>query len=225
MASNDLKTEALVLRRTNYDEADRILTLLTPEGRKSVLAKGVRREKSKLAGGIEMFCRSEVVLHQGRGELMILTSAKMKDYYQKILADFETLEVASEILKRITKVSEAVDNPEHYKITRECLAALNAGAERTTVLAWFYFNVARTSGEQINLYYDATGAKLTEDGRYSWDNMENNLRSAAKGKISAAEIKMMRLMVTAELQLVLRVKDTEKMMPELLYIAKSLNQL
>lgn len=52
---NDLHTRAIVLRRTNYGETDRILNLLTPEGKKSVLAKGVRREKSKLAGGIELF--------------------------------------------------------------------------------------------------------------------------------------------------------------------------
>lgn len=42
---NDLHTRAIVLRRTNYGETDRILNLLTPEGKKSVLAKGVRREK------------------------------------------------------------------------------------------------------------------------------------------------------------------------------------
>ena len=50
--SRDKRTQAIVLRRTNYGEADRILQLLTPEGKKSVMAKGVRKEKSKLAGGI-----------------------------------------------------------------------------------------------------------------------------------------------------------------------------
>ena len=39
----DLKTKAIVLKRTDYGEADRILQLLTPEGKKSVMAKGVRR--------------------------------------------------------------------------------------------------------------------------------------------------------------------------------------
>ncbi|HRQ86596.1 MAG TPA: recombination protein O N-terminal domain-containing protein, partial [Candidatus Saccharibacteria bacterium] len=46
------RTRAIILRRTNYGEADRILQLLTPEGRKSAIARGVRKEKSKLAGGI-----------------------------------------------------------------------------------------------------------------------------------------------------------------------------
>ena len=48
------RLRAIVLRRTNYGEADRILQLLTPKGKRSVMAKGVRRERSKLAGGIEL---------------------------------------------------------------------------------------------------------------------------------------------------------------------------
>ena len=46
---NDIKTLAYVIRRTNYGEADRIINLITPEGKISAIAKGVRKEKSKLA--------------------------------------------------------------------------------------------------------------------------------------------------------------------------------
>ena len=49
--NRDLSTKAIVLKRTNYDEADRILNLLTPEGKMSALARSVRKEKSRLAGG------------------------------------------------------------------------------------------------------------------------------------------------------------------------------
>ena len=54
--NKDIRTKAFVLKRTNYREADRILNLITPEGKISAIARGARREKSKLAGGIEMFC-------------------------------------------------------------------------------------------------------------------------------------------------------------------------
>ena len=56
------RLRAIVLRRTNYGEADRILQLLTPKGKRSVMAKGARRERSKLAGGIELFALCDVVL-------------------------------------------------------------------------------------------------------------------------------------------------------------------
>ena len=49
------KVLAIVLRRTDFGEADRIVNLLTSEGKISAIARGARRQKSKLAGGIEIF--------------------------------------------------------------------------------------------------------------------------------------------------------------------------
>ena len=62
MNNSRKKTLTIVLRRTDFGEADRILTLLTPEGKKTAIARGVRKPKSKLAGGIELFSLNEVVL-------------------------------------------------------------------------------------------------------------------------------------------------------------------
>ncbi len=74
---NEIKTKSYVLRRTNYGEADRILNLITPAGKISAIAKGVRKEKSKLAGGVEMFSLAELTIHKGKGEFGTITSAKM----------------------------------------------------------------------------------------------------------------------------------------------------
>lgn len=223
--NSDVKTEALVIRRTKYEEADRILFLLTPRGKMSVLAKAVRREKSKLAGGIEMFCLSEITIHQGRGNLAILTSAKMKEFYKNLVMDFDKMEMGSEIIKMAGKGVEMMDNPELFDITKQSLKALNDGGDAEIILAWFYFNLARAVGEQMNLYYDVDGEKLREDEKYTWDSMEKSLKKAKGGKITANEIKMMRLMLTAKLALVLRVKECKQMASELLYIAKTLNQV
>ena len=73
---SDTRTLAYVLRRTNYGEADRILNLLTPEGKISAMARGVRKEKSKLASNIEMFCLIDLNVHEGKGNLAVVTSAK-----------------------------------------------------------------------------------------------------------------------------------------------------
>lgn len=223
--SRDLRTEAIVLKRTNYGEADRILTIITPEGKKSVLAKSVRREKSRLAGGIEMFSLSEVVIHQGRGDLSILTAAKPKRFYREILADFSRLEVASEILRRVAKAAEGVERGEFFELAKQSLEAINRGGNVEIILAWFYLNLIKNSGEQINVTFDVNGNALVEGENYTWDVTEKALKPAEKGAISTNEIKMMRLMLSAKLDLILRVKDVEKMAAELLYIAKSLNQL
>ena len=223
--NSDLRTLALVLKRTNYGETDRIINLLTPSGKISALAKGVRKEKSRLASGIEMFSLSEMVIHQGKSEFGILTAAKPKEFYQGILADFSRLEVASEIIKSVSKAAEQVNAGEFFSVTVQALRAIDKGENLELILAWFYFNMARISGEQINLYNDLDGKPLKAEEAYAWSAADGVLRASSAGKLSGPEIKMMRLMLSAELSLVLKVKDTAKMAPELLYIAKSVNQL
>ena len=61
------KTEAVVLKQTPLSEADRILTLLTPDlGKVRAVAKGVRRTKSRLAGHLELLSHASVSLTMGR---------------------------------------------------------------------------------------------------------------------------------------------------------------
>jgi len=49
-------TSAIVLSRINFGEADKIVTFITPSsGKLSCIARGARKIKSKLAGGIELF--------------------------------------------------------------------------------------------------------------------------------------------------------------------------
>lgn len=225
ISTRDLQTKCLVLKRTNYGETDRILNVLTPEGKLSVLAKGARKEKSKLAGGIEMFSLSEIVVHYGKSDLAVLTSARSKEFYKGILADFNRLEVASEIIKKISKVSEQVSDAGFFSVTVQALRALDRGKSTDLVLAWFYFNVAKLSGEQINLYTDTDGNSLIIGESYTWDSTEKALHINKSGPISTNEIKMMRLLLSAELNLCLRVSSAEQMARELLYIAKSVNQV
>lgn len=222
MPESDLKTEAFVLRRTNYGEADRILNLLTPEGKISCLAKGVRKEKSKLAGGIELFTLSQVVLHQNpKSDLRLLTSAKMRVFYERLLIDLDRLELASKIIKELSRITDQVDSPEFFGLMKQSLEGLNQGLNLTLVEAWFNFNLARIKGEQINLLSDVDGDKLSPDMYYVWDATEQALRPLSSGKIGADEIKIMRLMLVSPLELISRIKGVEKQLNEIEYISKS----
>ncbi|MEP7187672.1 MAG: recombination protein O N-terminal domain-containing protein, partial [Roseiflexaceae bacterium] len=49
------RTEAVIIRRADFGEADRLLTLITPQGKRRVVAKGARKTTSRLAGHIELF--------------------------------------------------------------------------------------------------------------------------------------------------------------------------
>ncbi len=218
----DIRTKAIVLRRTNYGETDRILNILTPEGKYAVLAKGARKEKSRLAGGIEMFCLSEITFHEGRGSLATLTSAKMIDYYQNLLTDFARLELASHFLKSINKASEQVDSPDFFDILSQSLLALNANYDYRLVESWFLFNLAKASGSPANLHFDATGQKLIEDQTYVWDGIESSLAPSDQGNITADHIKLMRLLHVANLSVATRVKNHDSLLDDILHIAKNI---
>ncbi len=76
------RTEAVVLRRADLGEADRILTLYTPAyGKVRAVAKGVRKPASKLGGHLDLFTRSKLLLARGRN-LDVVTGAETLDAYR-----------------------------------------------------------------------------------------------------------------------------------------------
>lgn len=223
MKSYDIKTKAYVMRRTNYGEADRILNIITPLGKMSVMAKGVRKLKSKLAGAVEMFCLSELNIHQGNSEIYTLTGAKMLKYYNQILTDYNKMELASEILKWANKYAEGTESEAFFEIVDESLGAINDGVSLSLVEGWVRINFLKNIGEEINLYRDNGGEKLSAEENYDWDSMERAFFKNPGGEFGADEIKLMRLMTTSKLKLVTRVKDADGKIEKILRLVRSLN--
>lgn len=225
---DDLKTRALVLRRTNYGEADRILNLITPVGKIAVMAKGIRKPKAKLAGAVEIFTLLEANLHFGKkrgGEgLATLTGAKMVRFYGGILKDFNRMELATDLLKRINRAAESVDTPEHFEILNECLIALDEGADLNLVEAWFLIRLTRAMGEQINLMTDVNGEKLKLDQKYEWDFNEMAFFESASGNDTNL-IKILRLMWATDLKTVRRIKNLDEYLPLVLKIAQAVSKV
>jgi DNA repair protein RecO (recombination protein O) len=70
-------TEGVILRRVDYGEADRILTVLTRDhGKIGVIARGVRKAGSRLAAHTDLFAHSRMQLARGRGDLDVLTQSE-----------------------------------------------------------------------------------------------------------------------------------------------------
>ena len=206
MPARDFRTLGIVLRRTNYGEADRILNIITPDGKISVIAKGARKEKSRLAGGIEMFSLVDLNIHQGKSDLGVVTGAKMVKYYQKILKDYERMELAAIVLRRINAASEHTDNPELFEIARQVLEGLDGGVGLELAEGWFWLKLLRASGTEMNLYRDTAGAKLVEGERYNWNVAEEAFALDAKGEYGTDEIKLLRLATTMDLSAVRKIK-------------------
>ncbi|HSW77886.1 MAG TPA: DNA repair protein RecO [Candidatus Chromulinivoraceae bacterium] len=216
-----IRTQAIVLRRTNYGEADRILHLLTPEGKRNVMARGVRREKSKLAGGIELFAVSDVVISSGRGELGILTSARLIQFYRHILEDYDTMQFGYEVVKQVSRATETVDEPEWFEVLQEVFMGLDVKTiPRGVVEIWFYLRYATLLGRELSLTNDINGQKLSSDQVYLYDVGEQGLRAAVNGDLTADHIKFLRLVNAKSLKVLAQIGGIEPILPACLRTAR-----
>ncbi len=217
---NTLRVRAIVLRRTNYGEADRILQLLTPLGKRSVIARGVRREKSKLAGGVELFAVTDVMITEGRGELGVLTSARLVQFYRHILEDYDTMQFAYEAIKHVTRASEMIDEPEWYDTLSGVFAALDTPTiSLQLVQTWFYLRYAALMGHELSLQHDVDGNKLLPNQTYTYDQDEKGLRQSSNGELTTDHIKFLRLVQAKPLNIFAQVGGTEEILPGCVQVA------
>ena len=216
-----LKTQGIILQRTNFGEADRILQLLTPEGTFGVMARGVRREKSKLAGGIELFAVSDVVLGEGKGDLRILVSARLKTFYRHILEEYERLEWGYWVIGCVRRESNDVATDEWYAMLVEVLAALDQkDVPLPLVQAWFFVRVAAVLGADLNTARDVAGTRLAADMTYRYDEHERGFVSATNGAVTAEHIKILRLLATQSLATIVHVGGLDAYMAACVDIAR-----
>lgn len=209
--NKQVKTKAIVLKRTNYGEADRVLQLITPLGKMSVLARGVRKEKSKLAGGIELLATSDIVVSQGKGELSLLTSSRLEKFYSDILQDYDRLEFANLVIKNVSKFSENVEEPVWYEMTKEVFESLNnKNIPIRIIQAWFYLRIAAYQGHELSLIYDIEGNKLYPEENYFYDSENQGLSNKSNGPITSEHIKILRILNNRPIATIMNVGGIDK---------------
>ncbi len=105
-----LVSPAIVLRHTNYRDADRVVTFMTRDfGRLSGLARGVRRSVRRFGGRLDLFSHVELTWRPGRGELVHLESAKLINAHLGLRNDLPRMAwagVFSELVERLFQPDE-----------------------------------------------------------------------------------------------------------------------
>jgi DNA repair protein RecO (recombination protein O) len=129
-----VKTEAVVLRSLRYGEADRILHLYTPHrGRVGAIAKGVRRTRSRFGGRLEPFFWLNLVLHEGRSDLLTVTSAETVAAHPRLREDARALDSAARACDAVARLFETADpHPEVFNLLCNELALLEADRGNAT---------------------------------------------------------------------------------------------
>jgi DNA repair protein RecO (recombination protein O) len=127
VAGKTLKTEAVVLRSIRYGEADRILHLYSrTRGRFGAIAKGARRPKSRFGGRLEPFFRLDLVLHEGRGELLTVTNVATVDGFPRLRVSGSALGAAARACDAVLRLLDTPEpNPPAYNLLCRYLSLLD----------------------------------------------------------------------------------------------------
>ncbi len=219
--NNLLRTKGILLRRTNYGEADRIVNFMTPEGKVSAIMRGARREKSKLAGSVELFAISDITLRRGKGDLDVLTSARLDKFYSNIMKDYDRLQFGYELIKKIAEVGDVGDYSDWFDVMIEVYRGLDDFAVPLQLAqTWFYIRYADLTGYQLNLERDVAGNKLLIDETYMYDVNEQGLRLSQQGSINADHIKYLRLVSAKPLMNVAQIGGVETILDDCWLLAR-----
>jgi DNA repair protein RecO (recombination protein O) len=127
VAGTTVKTEAVVLRSIRYGEADRILHLYSKtRGRIGAIAKGARKPRSRFGGRLEPFFRLDLVLHEGRSDLMTVTSATTVDGYPRLRNSGAALTAGARACDAVLRLLDAAEpNPPAYNLLCRYLSLLD----------------------------------------------------------------------------------------------------
>lgn len=102
-AEHTLRVEAVVLRHSDWGEADRLLTLFSRErGKLRCIAKGVRRLRSRKAGHLEPFTRAALMLARGR-DFWLVTQAETLDAYLPLREDLVRTGYAAYVIELVDR--------------------------------------------------------------------------------------------------------------------------
>jgi DNA repair protein RecO (recombination protein O) len=147
------RTEALVLKGYDFGEADRILTLYTPNaGKLRVIAKGVRRTKSRMGGHLDLFTRSSLLVARGR-QLDIVTQAETLESFRPMRDDLWRLSHAHYVAELVDNfTAEQFANFPLYSLTIVTLRRLSEDGNVDLIMPAFELQLLALTGYRPQLH-------------------------------------------------------------------------
>jgi DNA repair protein RecO (recombination protein O) len=98
------KTDGIVLKRKNFGEADKILTVLTRNyGKLHLIAKGVRSTRSRKAPRLELFCLTKLLISKGRN-LDLINDVEIISNYSNIRKSLKRIAYAYQICEIVDRL-------------------------------------------------------------------------------------------------------------------------
>ncbi len=148
-----LRTEAVVLRHTDWGEADRLLWLFTREqGKVRIIAKGVRKLRSRKAGHLEPFIHSNLLLAYGR-EMWIVTQAETISAFIPLRENLVRLGYASYVIELLDRFTyEEGENKPLFRLLVDTLSRLSSEADPVFAVRYYEIRLLDLVGYRPQLF-------------------------------------------------------------------------
>jgi DNA repair protein RecO (recombination protein O) len=163
-------TDAIVLSRFDYGEADRIMTLFTPEyGKLTAIAKGVRRPTSRLGGALEPLAELRVALARGRN-FDVVTQVEVSKAWLRLRDNLESAATAwylAELADR--SIEERHEAEGLYALLKRAYELLDDGMNPGRVARWYEMHLADELGVRPEVDRCVECDRMLEaDERFRW---------------------------------------------------------
>ncbi|MBM4466204.1 MAG: DNA repair protein RecO [Chloroflexi bacterium] len=200
------RTEAIVLKRSDFGEADRLLTLYTPRlGKTRAIAKGVRKPTSRKSGHVELFTHSQLLIAKGRN-LDIVTQAETVHAFRPVREDLLRTTYAcyaAELLDLF--VEEGIENRPLFDLLLATLGWLGNASDLDLTTRFFELRLLSLLGYRPQLFQCVVCHRQIEpvinffssaDGGILCANCGQNHRGAKEITLSA--LKVLRFLQTRD---------------------------
>ncbi|MFC1645028.1 DNA repair protein RecO [Patescibacteria group bacterium] len=215
----EYKYTGIVLGKKDIGEADRLYTFYTLErGKIKAIARGVRRSQAKLAGHLENFCLVDFTVMKNRG-MGNIASAIVEENFSNIRNDFDVLRISFEVFSKVDQlVVEEHKDDNIFKLLCLYLAVLNGDMEKNRLISQgFIFQLLNLLGYSISV--DRCGeCQCAIEGDENYFNHQVGgviccdcaKKMSNSAFISGNAIKLIRIFMNNRLDLLVKVKVSDK---------------
>jgi len=131
------RLEGIILGRRDQGEADRVIMLLSPTGRVDLMARGVRKPRSRKAGHLELFSRSKLLVSRVKGTWDIISQAEVVAVRPGLRDDFIRGTYARYIAELVLRFFEGETEEPLYALVDTTFALLEEADDPERAARWF----------------------------------------------------------------------------------------
>jgi DNA repair protein RecO (recombination protein O) len=169
------RSQGIIIKRVDVGEADRIVTILTPQGKIEATARGVRKTTSKLAGHLELLSVCQLQLARGRSRDVITQSVAVERFGRlqvsllRMAAGYYVAELTDVLVGDEDAASPA------FAALSETLHALSSAEQIDMIVHWYTLALCDAVGYRPQLVECAVCNTLLDTSAERWSHAQGGM--------------------------------------------------